>query len=298
LHHKQHDGKAPHCTGGAMEDPMRADGKTLVVTGGGSGIGQALVLELLNRGARVAALDIREPGLLQTAELAGAASDRLSTHVADISDRKAVETLPAAVVAAHGQVDGLINCAGIIQPFVRFNDLSYEVIDRVMNVNLYGPINMTKAFLPHLLERPGAHLVNVSSMGGFVPVPGQTMYGATKAAVMLLTEGLHSELVGTCVRVTVVFPGAVATNISKNSGVDIPGESSGGKTSHKAAKITQPGDAAKIIVDGMERDAPRVMVGSDARMMDRLTRLAPNWAATLIYKQMRRLLPAQPFRTC
>jgi len=274
---------------------MRADGKTLVVTGGGSGIGQALVLELLNRGALVAALDIREPGLAATAGLAGTMRDRLSTHLADISDRAAVEALPVAVIAAHGQVDGLINCAGIIQPFVRFNELSYDAIDRIVNVNLCGAINMTKAFLPHLLERPAAHLVNVSSMGGFVPVPGQTMYGATKAAVMLLTEGLHSELQGTCVRVTVVFPGAVATNISKNSGVEIPGGSAEDK---RAAKITQPGAAAKIILDGMERDARRVMVGPDAKLMDRLSRLSPNWAATLIYKQMRRLLPAQPFRTC
>jgi short-subunit dehydrogenase len=277
---------------------MQAHGKTLVVTGGGSGIGQALVLALLYRGARVAALDIREPGLLETAGLAGDDSDRLSTHLADISDRGAVAALPAAVIAAHGQVDGLINCAGIIQPFVRFNDLSYEAIDRIVNVNLYGTINMTKAFLPHLLERPGAHIVNISSMGGFVPVPGQTMYGATKAAVMLLTQGLHSELQGTCVRVTVVFPGAVATNISKNSGVTAPGGSAGGKESARAARITQPSEAAKMILDGMERNAQRIMVGPDAKMMDRLTRLAPNWAANLIYKQMRGLLPAQPLSSC
>jgi short-subunit dehydrogenase len=274
---------------------MRAEGKTLVVTGGGSGIGQALVLELLSRGARVAALDIREPGLTATADLAGPNRDRLSTHVADISDRTAVQALPAAVIAAHGQVDGLINCAGIIQPFVRFNELGYEAIDRIVNVNLYGTINMTKAFLPHLLERPGAHIVNVSSMGGFVPVPGQTMYGATKAAVMLLTEGLHSELVDSCVRVTVVFPGAVATNISKNSGVEAP---SGAAADKMAAKITQPDAAAKMIVDGMEHDARRVTVGPDARLMDRLSRLSPQWAATLIYKQMRRFLPPPTFRSC
>jgi len=274
---------------------MQASGKTLVVTGGGSGIGQALVKELLGRGARVAALDIREAGLRVTADLVGATSDRLTTHMIDISDREAVQALPPAVIEAHGQVDGLVNCAGIIQPFVRFNDLDYEAIDRIVNVNLYGTINMTKAFLPHLLERPGAHIVNVSSMGGFVPVPGQTMYGATKAAVMLFTEGLQSELTGTCVRVTVVFPGAVATNISVNSGVETPGGSAEDK---RAARITQPAAAAKMIVDGMERDARRVMVGPDAKLMDRLSRLSPGWAATLIYRQMRRLLPAQPFRRC
>jgi short-subunit dehydrogenase len=110
-----------------------------------------------------------------------------------------------------------------------------------------------------------------------------------------LTEGLQSELVDSCVRVTVVFPGAVATNISKNSGVEAPG---GAAADKMAARITQPTAAAKTIVDGMERDAKRVMVGPDAKLMDRLSRLSPNWAATLIYKQMRRLLPAQPFRSC
>jgi short-subunit dehydrogenase len=97
--------------------------------------------------------------------------------------------------------------------------LPYDAIERVLNVNLYGVIYMTKAFLPHLLTRPEAHIVNVSSMGGFFPVPGQSLYGASKAAVKLLTEGLYSELIDTNVRVTAVFPGAIATNISQNSGL-------------------------------------------------------------------------------
>jgi NAD(P)-dependent dehydrogenase (short-subunit alcohol dehydrogenase family) len=270
---------------------MRATGKTLAVTGGGNGIGRELVLELLNRGARVAALDISEPGLEETARIAGAASDRLSTHVVNIADRAAVEALPSAIVVAHGQIDGLINCAGIIQPFVRFNDLDYEAIGRVMNVNLWGPIHTVKAFLPHLLERPEAHIVNVSSMGGFVPVPGQTMYGVTKAGVMLLTEGLHSELADTKVGVTVVFPGAIATNISVNSGVATPGQAAEQSATSKI-KMTAPSVAAKMMLDGMEQNAYRVMVGSDAKMMDRLTRLSPLRAATIIYKQMRELLPS------
>lgn len=270
---------------------MRANGKTVAVTGGGNGIGRELVLELLNRGARVAAIDISESGLKETADLAGAAGDRLSTHVIDITDREAVEALPSAIVAVHGQVDGLINCAGIIQPFVRFNDLGYDAIERIMNVNLYGTIHTCKAFLPHLLKRPEAHVVNVSSMGGFVPVPGQTMYGATKAAVMLLTEGLHSELTDTNVEVTLVFPGAIHTDISKHSGVEAPGETA---TDAKAPSIrmTEPSVAAQVILDGMEKNAYRVMVGPDAKMMDRLSRLSPLRAATIIYKQMRELLPS------
>jgi short-subunit dehydrogenase len=127
------------------------------------------------------------------------------------------------VIAAHGVVDGLINVAGIIRPFVKLNELDYDVIQRVINVNLYGTIHMVKAFLPHLLERPVAHIANVSSMGGFLPVPGQTIYGASKAAVKLMTEGLYAELLDTNVGVSVVFPGAVATEITSNSGVEMPG---------------------------------------------------------------------------
>ncbi len=270
---------------------MRAQGKTVAVTGGGNGIGRELVLELLNRGARVAALDISEAGLKETLELAGSKKDRVSTHVVNVSDREAVGALPEAIIAAHGQVDGLINCAGIIQPFVRFNDLEYDAIERITNVNYWGPINMVKAFLPVLLKRPEAHIVNVSSMGGFVPVPGQTMYGATKAAVMLFTEGLHSELTDTSVDVTLVFPGAIHTDISKNSGVGAP-DGAEMEASASKIKMTEPDAAARMILDGMEKNAYRVMVGSDAKMLDRLSRLSPQRAASIIYKQMKELLPS------
>jgi len=266
---------------------MRAADKTIVVTGGGNGIGRQLTLQLLGRGARVAAIDISEAGLQETSALAGDKADRLSTHVVNITDRAAVEALPAAVIEKHGQVDGLINCAGIIQPFVPVNDLGYDAIERVMNVNFWGVVNMTKTFLPHLLKRPEAHLVNVSSMGGFMPFPGQSIYGASKAAVKLLTEGLHSELTDTNVSVTTVFPGAIATDISKNSGLDAPSVSDTPDGKAPKMKMTQPADAARIIIEGMERDAYRVMVGGDAKLLDRLARLAPARSAGFIYKQMK-----------
>ena len=269
---------------------MKVAGKTIAVTGGGNGIGRELVLNLLGRGARVAALDLSEAGLAETVDLAGEAADRLSTHVLDVADRKAVEALPEAIIAVHGQVDGVINCAGIIQPFVRLNDLGYDAVERVLNVNFWGLLYVTKTFLPHLLERPVAHIVNVSSMGGFLPVPGQTIYGASKAAVKLLTEGLHSELTDTPVSVTVVFPGAIGTNIASNSGLDMPARAAGDKA--PGIKPLPAPEAAKIIVDAMERDAFRVTVGKDARMMDRLSRLAPRRAAALIYSKMKELLPA------
>ncbi len=269
---------------------MQVSGKTIAVTGGGNGIGRQLVLELLARGARVAAIDLSEPALQETVQLAKA-GEKLSTHVANITDRSAVEALPEAIVSAHGQVDGLINCAGIIQPFVLFNDLEYDAIDRVMNVNFNGTVYMTKTFLPLLLARPSAHILNMSSMGGFLPVPGQTIYGASKAAVKLLTEGLHSELMDTNVSVTVVFQGATNTDISAHSGVGAPANMPADGEAPKF-KMIEPDAAARIILDAMEKDAYRVCVGSDAKAMDRLARLMPERAARIIYNNMKSLLPS------
>src|SRR5271167_603431 len=197
---------------------MIISNKVFVVTGGGNGIGRDVVLALVNKRARVAAVDVSATGLAETVTLAAEFSDRISNHVVDITDRSAVEVLPDAVVKAHGVVDGLINVAGIIHRLATVNDLAFSDIERVMSVNFYGVLNMTKTFLPHLLQRPEAHITSVSSMGSFVPVPGQTIYGASKAAIKLLTEGLNSELLDTNVRVSVVFPGAIATNIAVNSG--------------------------------------------------------------------------------
>ena len=268
---------------------MRVENKVFVVTGGGNGIGRELVLGLVRRGARVAAVDISESGLKQTAQLAGELGKRISTHVVDITDRKAVAALPAAVQKVHGSVDGLINNAGIIQPFVRMNDLTFEQMDRVMNVNFNGVLNMTKTFLPILLARPEGHIVNVSSMGGFLPVPGQTLYSASKAAAKLMTEGLYSELLNTNVHVTIVFPGAIATNISVNSGVVTKEQAA--KMDTGKMKMTNPDVAAAIMIDGIEKNAYRVMAGNDAKFMDFLTRLAPKGAAKFIYEQMKSLLP-------
>lgn len=268
---------------------MKVAGKVLIVTGAGSGIGREVALEAIRRGARVAACDINPTSLAETASMAGA-GERLSTHELNVADRTAVQALPEAVTAHHGAVDGIVHCAGIIQPFVRLKDLDDDTIDRVFAVNWLGTLYLTRAVLPILLGRPEGHIVNVSSMGGFLPVPGQTIYGASKAAVKLLTEGLHAECGETGVRVTVVFPGAVATNITTNSGVDIPNL---GADAEKMASRTTPADkAARIILDGMERDAYRVLVGGDAKLMDRLYRLNPRRAAGFIAKQMKGLLAA------
>jgi NAD(P)-dependent dehydrogenase (short-subunit alcohol dehydrogenase family) len=265
---------------------MQLKDRVFVVTGGGNGIAREVVLELLRRGGRVAAVDLSEQGLAQTAALADAA-DRLSTHVVNIADRAKVEALPEAVVKAHGQVDGLLNIAGIIHRFARVNDLTFDEIEKVMNVNFWGTVNTVKAFLPLLLQRPEASLLNVSSMGALAPVPGQAAYGASKAAVKLLTEAMYAELRGTNVAVTEVFPGGVGTDIMGNSGVQMkrmPTEPGTG------TKLTTPVDAARQIVDAVEKGTFRVRIGGDARLLDRLSRLMPQRATALIADKMKGLL--------
>lgn len=214
---------------------MEIQGKVFIVTGGGSGIGREVVFGLLRRGARVAAVDLREAALEETSRLAGA-GERLTLHPLDVTDRAGVQAMVARVVDAHGSLDGLLNVAGI----------------------------------------------------GFAPVPGQTAYGASKAAVKLLTEGLYAELRGTQVAVTVVFPGAVNTGISENSGVSISAGSD--VDAGKGYPMTSAADAATAIIQGVEKGRYRVVIGKDARMLDRLARLAPRRATEMVAKRMGALL--------
>ena len=116
---------------------MKVQNKVIVVTGGGNGMGRELVLNLLSKGASVAAVDINEAALQETAGLAGDKKSKLSTHVLNITDKAAVDSFPEQVISQHGVVDGLINNAGIIQPFVRVNKLDFAAIERVMNVNFF-----------------------------------------------------------------------------------------------------------------------------------------------------------------
>ena len=265
---------------------MKIAGKVFLVTGAGSGMGREMTHQMIAKGGKVAAFDIHLPQLLETQQIcSGGAANFLALDV-DVTDRANVHALPELVIKHFGQIDGIINNAGIIQPFVKLTDLSFEQVERVMNVNFYGCVNVTKAFLPHLFERPEAHIVNISSMGGFLTVPGQSIYGAAKAAVKLFTEGLYSELKDSSVRVSVVFPGAIATNITVNSGVNIPKATSGssGMTAMPA------NEAARIILHGMETNQYRILVGSDSKFMDFLCRLAPEYATNFIAKKMKALL--------
>lgn len=262
---------------------MKVKDTVVLVTGAGSGMGRQLTLELVRRGARVAAVDMRQESLEETRSMAGGS---VATFLLDVTDRVAVAALPARIQSELGSVDIVINNAGIIQPFIPINELTMEQASKVMDVNFYGPLSLIKAFLPGLLQRPQAHILNVSSMGAYAPVPGQSIYGASKAALKLMTEGLRSELMDTKVGVTIAFPGAINTNITANSGIAMP-ETAGDS---KSFPMTEAPVAARIMVDAIEKGKARVTVGKDATLMDRLSRLNPVFAANLIYKQMKSLL--------
>ena len=265
---------------------MKIAGKVFLVTGAGSGMGREMTHQIIAKGGKVAALDRFLPALLETQQVCSGTSKTFLALEVDISDRPQVLALPEQVIKHFGQIDGIINNAGIIQPFVKVNDLTFDQIEHVMSVNFLGTVSVSKAFLPHLLERPEAHIVNISSMGGFLPVPGQSIYGASKAAVKLFTEGLYAELKETKVRVSVVFPGAIATNITANSGIEMPKV-----TGDSSAMATMPAnEAARIILHGMETNQYRILVGSDSKFMDFLCRLAPEYATNFIAKKMKALL--------
>jgi short-subunit dehydrogenase len=265
---------------------MQVSNKIIVVTGAGSGIGRELALQLINGRANVAGVDINLDSLLETQKIAGVGDDRFKAFQLNITDKENVEALPNQVIQHFGAVDGIINNAGIIQHFIPVNDLSYQEINRVFNVNFFGTLYLTKAFLPHILQRPEAHIVNISSMGGFIPFPGQTIYGAAKAAVKLLTEGLYAELKNTNVKVTVVHPGAIATNITENSGLGKPKMEANAKESKMALSAEK---AAEKIIAAMENNKYRVTVGKDAMILDLLYRLSPRMATNFIGKMMAKM---------
>ncbi|WP_262001992.1 SDR family NAD(P)-dependent oxidoreductase [Microbacterium sp. Mcb102] len=262
---------------------MQIEGKVFAVTGAGNGMGREVALRIASKGGRVAAIDRDEQALARTVELSGA-PHLVSTHLGDVTDAEGVSTLPDVIVKAHGQVDGLINIAGIIHRFTPSYELSEEEQRRVMTVNFWGTVNMCQAFLPVLRSRPEALVTNMSSLSALVAFAGQTAYGASKGAVKQYTEGLYQELRGSSVHVNAIYPGNISTEISKNSGVEMIG--SGGKK----VRATTPHDAAREIVTGIERGRFRILVGQDARLLDRLVRIAPRWTTDLIAKQMASVL--------
>ncbi len=223
-------------------------------------------------------------GLAGTADRARGTGARISTHVLDITDHDAVQALPDKVLDVHGQVDGLVNIAGIAQRFALFADLEAEQLDRVMAVNFTGTVQMCRAFLPILVQRPEANITNMSSLSALLPFASQILYSASKAAVQQFSEGLDAELADTGVHVVTLFPGNVSTNLAHNSGV--PMLDAGGRR----APVTTPEAAGRKIVAGIAKDRYRVIIGTDAHLLYALSRLAPRRTARLVAKQIKSVL--------
>lgn len=263
---------------------MELKGKTFIVTGGGSGLGRQLTIELVKEGANVAPIDIHLAGLQETVQLAGEKGENIFPLVCDITDQAAVQALPQKILARYEHINGLINNAGIIQPFVNVENLDDSLIDRLFNINFFGTLHMTRAFLPYLRQAEEACLANVASLGSFVPVSGQTMYGASKAAVKQLTEGLRVELEGTNVHVLSIIPGAMATPIRQNSGLETVNVEK-----QKTKGVLNPNNAAKLIVHAIQKNKAELYVGTDSRLMHFLFRFIPmqatKWLNAIIRRQ-------------
>ncbi len=258
----------------------KLNGRVAVVTGAGSGIGRALAMVLAERGCDLALSDIDSQALGATADRVEQTGRKVSLHTLDVSDRVAMEALPAAVLEEHGRLDIMINNAGVAVSDLA-STISLEDFEWIVGINFWGVVYGTRFVLPHMLQQGEGHLVNISSVFGLIGVPSQSAYCATKFAVRGFTESVRAEMGGTGVGVTSVHPGGVATNIARNARfvrgyvVDEELDQTEAVARFDELARTTPEAAAEQIVAGIERNRPRVVIGADARFLDRLQRLMP-----------------------
>jgi len=256
---------------------MRLANRTAVVTGAASGIGKAIAVSLARRRCHLALADIDEAGMAQAATLISSHGVRVSCHCLDVSDATAVAALPDAVRRVHSGVDLLFNNAGVAM-WGNFDQVSDADFEWLFNINFHGLVRMTRAFLPLLKASDDARLVNVSSVFGLVAPSGQAAYVASKFAVRGFSEALRHELEHTSVGVTVVFPGGVATSISERArrpaALSHEEIEQGLARSRRLLKL-RPEIAGETIVTGVEQRKARVLIGSDAHLIDLLVRFAP-----------------------
>lgn len=256
-------------------------GRTAAITGAGSGIGRALALRLAGDGCHLALADRDAAGLAETAALAGP-QVRVTTAELDVSDEKAVYGWADAVVADHGAVHMIVNNAGVALSGTT-GALSLEDYRWIMDINFWGVVYGTKAFLPHMETAGTGHVVNLSSIFGVAAQPLMSGYNASKYAVRGFTESLRQdlELTGSPVSATCVHPGGIRTNIAKAARVDDSVAAATGRPAADATAefermlTTTPDRAAKTILDGVQRNQRRVLIGPDAWAIDSIVRLLP-----------------------
>lgn len=257
-----------------------------VITGAASGIGRALVVKLASMGAVLAISDVNEEGLAETVKLAGLDNtNRVLVDTLNVADADAIAAYGDHVEQGLGAADYVFNVAGITR-VGRFDETPLSSMETIMDVNYWGVVRMTKAFLPQLKKTKGG-LVNISSIFGIIGSPGQTHYCASKFAVRGFTETLAQEVEEFGVRVSSVHPGGVATNIARNAEVDaLPDNVTKEQVNANfdEAAITPAEDAAQIILDGTAKGRRRILIGKDAKMVTLIQRLFPIKYAKVLEK--------------
>lgn len=250
-------------------------GKVAVVTGAGSGIGQALAIELARAGAQLAISDVDTEGLAQTERRLTALGVRVKADRLDVTEREAFLAYADEVKEHFGKVNQIYNNAGIA--FSGDVEVSpFKDIERVMDVDFWGVVNGTKAFLPHLIESGDGHVINISSLFGLLAMPGQAAYNAAKFAVRGFTEALNQEMAIAKhpVKVTTVHPGGIQTAIARNATV-VEGLDAAAMAEFFDRKLasTSAEEAARVILEGVSKGRARVLIGNDARILDLLVRI-------------------------
>jgi short-subunit dehydrogenase len=263
------------------------------VTGAASGIGRALAIELAARGAELALADRDEAGLASVAAEIGSKA-KVSTHRVDVGDPAQIAGFAREAIAAHPSLNIVVNNAGVAL-LGQFHEIDLAQMEWLFNINFWGAVHSTRAFLPHLATRQEAHIVNVSSIFGIVAPPGQTAYAAAKFALRGFSESLRHELqiAASPVRLSVVHPGGILTNIVRNSrpGSGVTDNARRAESIERFDQIakTTPQQAALTIINGIEKNKPRILIGGDARMMDFLQRLRPATYWTVLARRIEKM---------
>ncbi len=260
-----------------MAERMQLEGRTAVITGAAGGIGRAIAVSLARRHCDLALADVDEAGMAGTEELVRAYGVRVTRHRLDVGNRVDVAGFPARVSEEHAGVDLLVNNAGVAVGGT-FEQASEEDFEWLFEINFWGLVRMTRAFLPALRVSGDSRVVNLSSLFGLIAPPEQVAYAASKFAVRGFSEALRHELEGSGVGVTVVHPGGVATSIAENARV--PAGVSAEEVQRRRARYRKflrlpPEVAGETIVRGIERRKPRILVGSDAKVMSVIARVLP-----------------------